>query len=195
MVSLEQLSSLDCLLWLQSGQSVAKTLAQHQTTVSRHQRKCAQIFAIHMDKSHGEWRISGNTELLQLEREVHQAARLRAQSGLRLDVPRDQAPGLRSAMPAQWLIGASRLQCTQHFSQLLRQRILDAWLVDREHDLPTDDTIALLPLARRSGFQGLAVRREIQRLEPVQALAERLAVHPSGVASGSTSPINHQLKP
>lgn len=195
MVSLEQLSSLDCLLWLQSGQTVAKTIAQHQTTVSRHQRKCAQVFAIHVDKSHGEWRISGNTELLQLEREVHQAARLRARSGLRLDVPRDHAPELRSAIAPAWLIGASRIQCTQHFSQLLRRRILDAWLVDRQHDPPSDDAIALMPLLGRSAFQGLAVRREIQRLEPVQALARRLADHPSGVASGSTSPINHQLNP
>ncbi|WP_392349651.1 hypothetical protein [Parasynechococcus sp.] len=195
MVSVEQLSSLDCLMWLQAGQSVAQTIAQHQTTVSRHQRRCADVFAIQVGKSQGEWRISGDTELLQLEREVHQAARLRDQRRLRLEAHRQEGSKLNLALPPGWLIGSSRIQRTQHLTQLLKDRILDAWLIHPQQERPTDAAIELIPLSGKPGLSCLAIHADLQRLEPVASLARRLAVHASGVASGSTSPINHQLKP
>ena len=41
MVSLDLLSALDGLIWLQSGERVANLFMQHQTTESRNQKKCA----------------------------------------------------------------------------------------------------------------------------------------------------------
>ena len=75
MVSLDLLSSLDGLLWLQAGKQVGTTFQQHQTTVSRNQRKCAQTFGLTLRKQKGTWALEGSTDLLNLEREVHQAAR------------------------------------------------------------------------------------------------------------------------
>ncbi len=46
MVSLELLSSLDGLIWLQSGKKVGEIFHQHQTTVSRNLKKCSQAFGV-----------------------------------------------------------------------------------------------------------------------------------------------------
>ena len=174
MVSVEQLSSLDCLIWLQSGQLVAKTIAQHQTTVSRHQRKCAAAFGIQVGKQDGEWRISGDTALIELERAVHQAARLRGQSQLRLEAAAPDTAADTWSVPETWLVGCSRLQRTEHFTQLLRQRIIDAWLVTPQHQQPTDASIQLLPLHTTSDRGVLAVRADLQPMDPVVDLAQSL---------------------
>ena len=174
MVSVEQLSSLDCLIWLQAGQLVAKTIAQHQTTVSRHQRKCASAFGIQVGKQDGEWRISGDTALIELERAVHQAARLRGQSQLRLEAAAPDTAADTWSVPETWLVGCSRLQRTEHFTQLLRQRIIDAWLVTPQHQQPTDASIQLVPLHKTSEQGVLAVRADLQPMDPVVDLAQSL---------------------
>ena len=174
MVSVEQLSSLDCLIWLQAGQLVAKTIAQHQTTVSRQQRKCAAAFGIQVGKQDGEWRISGDTSLIELERAVHQAARLRGQSQLRLEAAAPDMAADTWSVPETWLVGCSRLHRTEHFTQLLRQRIIDAWLVTPQHQQPTDASIQLVPLHKTSEQGVLAVRADLQPMDPVVDLAQSL---------------------
>ena len=47
MVSLELLSSLDGLLWLQSGAKVGALFQQHQTTVSRNQKNVFKSLESH----------------------------------------------------------------------------------------------------------------------------------------------------
>lgn len=74
MVSLELLSGLDGLLWLQSGAKAGALFQQHQTTVSRNQKKCVQVFGISLFKHKKKWSKHGDEILLELERKVHQAA-------------------------------------------------------------------------------------------------------------------------
>ena len=47
MVSLDLLSALDGLLWLQSGERVANLFKQHQTTVSRNQKNVPKRSELH----------------------------------------------------------------------------------------------------------------------------------------------------
>ena len=85
MVTVDQLCCLDGLIWLQSGNAVGALTLQHQTTVSRNQRKCAKTFGVDVLKRDGLWQIEGDCQLLELERGVHQAARLKLGQGLRLE--------------------------------------------------------------------------------------------------------------
>ena len=85
MVSLDLLSSFDGMIWLQSGKKVGELFDQHQTTISRNQKKCAQVFGIKLQKISSNWQPQGESPLLQLERIVHQVARLQGKSSLRLD--------------------------------------------------------------------------------------------------------------
>jgi hypothetical protein len=79
MVSLDLLSSFDGMIWLQSGRKVGELFEQHQTTISRNQKKCAQVFGIKLQKVRNNWQPQGDSLLLQLERMVHQVARLQGQ--------------------------------------------------------------------------------------------------------------------
>ena len=88
MVSLDLLSSFDGMIWLQSGKKVGALFEQHQTTISRNQKKCAQVFGIKLQKISSYWEPQEDSQLLQLERFVHQVARFQGKSSLRLDVNR-----------------------------------------------------------------------------------------------------------
>ena len=146
MVSLELLSSLDGLIWLQSGQHVGVALQQHQTTVSRNQRKCAQTFRLTIEKERGRWRIRGDITLLQMERRVHQRARLEGKGRLRLETSHWLAEGSGRSIPERWLACASRLQDPMHSLALLRERIIDALLCRLQDVDANDSTLAVFPL-------------------------------------------------
>ena len=178
MVTVEHLSSLDCLIWLQACHAVGEAIGQHQTTVSRHQKKCAEAFSIQVEKSGGEWRISGDTELLQLEREVHQAARLQAHHRLRLEANGYGTTTLGLKVPQAWVIGRSRIQHAQHLNQLLKQRIIDAWLIGPRRERPADLSFQLIPIQRGSQAACLAVLAEHQSSEPVVDLVKALESEP-----------------
>ncbi len=154
MVSLELLSSLDGLIWLQSGQQVGVALQQHQTTVSRNQRKCAQAFRLTIEKERGRWRIRGDTTLLQMERRVHQRARLEGKGRLRLETSHWLADGRGRTIPERWWAGASRLQNSTRSLVLLRERIIDALLCPPQNVDANDSTLAVFPLHSSSPPDG-----------------------------------------
>ena len=54
-VSVEVLAALDSLLWLRTGDCAAAHLRCFQSTVSRHSRRCLQVFDLGMEKRAGEW--------------------------------------------------------------------------------------------------------------------------------------------
>lgn len=154
------LSSLDGLLWLQAGEPVGALLRQHQTSVSRNQRKCAKAFRLTIEKERGRWRIQGDTTLLNLERQVHQRARLDGKGRLRLEACRWMDHLHDACIPKGWLAGSSRLNEPMRSLELLHDRIIDALLLPLENDFdhapwintfhlssklsPADDDIALL---------------------------------------------------
>ena len=72
MISLDCLAALDHLIWLRTGQRAAAALSCAQPTVSRNSRKCLEVFGLELARSRGEWRLIGDTGLINLERRVHQ---------------------------------------------------------------------------------------------------------------------------
>ena len=137
MVSLDLLSSLDGLIWLQSGKQVGERFHQHQTTVSRNLKKCSEIFGLSFQKSSGQWSVDGDPQLLNLERKVHQCARFLHKAQLRLDVSFCLDGPLVSPAPNGWLIGRSKSLGTPHSQHLLTTNIVDAWLCPL-HEAPSE---------------------------------------------------------
>ncbi|WP_115070277.1 hypothetical protein [Synechococcus sp. UW179B] len=128
MVSLDLLSSFDGMIWLQSGKKVGEIFEQHQTTISRNQKKCAQVFGIKLQKIGNNWQPQEDSLLLQLERMVHQTARLQGKSSLRLDANRWLDHSLLNPPPPGWIVSSAKNFSNQHSLECLEQRIVDASL-------------------------------------------------------------------
>ena len=128
MVSLDLLSSFDGMIWLQSGKKVGALFDQHQTTISRNQKKCAQVFGIKLQKISSCWQPQEDSLLLQLERKVHQLARLQGKSSLRLDANRWLDGSLFNPPPSQWLVSSAKKFSDPHSLECLQQRIVDVCL-------------------------------------------------------------------
>ncbi len=128
MVSLDLLSSFDGMIWLQSGKKAGEIFEQHQTTISRNQKKCAQIFGIKLQKVGNHWQPKEDSLLLQLERMVHQMARLQGKSSLRLDANRWLDHSLLNPPPSGWIVSSAKNFSDSHSLECLEQRIVDAWL-------------------------------------------------------------------
>ena len=128
MVELDALATLDSLIWLQTGEEVAQRFRFNQSTVSRHQRKCSELFGITLRKIAREWHVVGDTTLLNLERRVHQQARFQGQRPLRLEATYWSGPLLCTPPPPGWLLGLCNIVGIARNLQLVRERIVDAWL-------------------------------------------------------------------
>ena len=146
MVSLELLSSLDGLIWLQSGKKVGELFHQHQTTVSRNLKKCSQAFGVSFLKQGGAWLVEGDRQLLMLERGVHQCARFQGKTPLRLEANGWDSSVLNSPAPDGWVTGTSQVLGLEHALQLVLDRIVDAWLCPLP-DAPTSHAeLSVVPL-------------------------------------------------
>ena len=168
MVTVDQLCCLDGLIWLQSGNAVGALTLQHQTTVSRNQRKCAKAFGVDVQKRDGLWQIEGDCQLLQLERGVHQAARLKFGQGLRLEAAFSPETALPQDLARIWTIGSSRIRNPDHFATLLEQRVIEAWLTSEEQALGRSEAIISLPLTDEPETMRLVVHRDLHQ-QPVMA--------------------------
>lgn len=128
LVSLDLLDSFDGLIWMQSGKQVGNQFQQHQTTVSRNQKKCAQAFGLALKKENGIWTIDGDKRLLVLEREVHQAARFQGKAPLRIEANGWMDGLLCSPAPEGSITGACKPLGVKRCLSLLHSHIVDAWL-------------------------------------------------------------------
>jgi hypothetical protein len=138
MVDLDTLASLDSLIWLQTGQAVAERFTLHQSSVSRNQQRCTELFGVQMQKVEGEWSVLGDSTILNLEREVHQMARVLGHRPLRLEATYWSGPLLCSPTPEGWLLGTSNIVGVPRNLKLVRERVVDAWLAGLP-DLPEQD--------------------------------------------------------
>ena len=148
MVSLEELASLDLQLWLRSGEEAANRLHCAQSTISRRNIETLRRFNISMKRSDGEWRLFGNKAFLNLERQIHQLHRLTHQSQpLRLEANFWATPVLASPAPAHWMLGVGDHVGMERPLQLVRERIIDAWIGSYQPDLPNNDSeLAIIDL-------------------------------------------------
>ena len=170
MVSLDLLSALDGLIWLQSGERVANLFMQHQTTVSRNQKKCAQVFGITFSKSQSQWKINGDSTLLQLERELHQQARLTGKSQLRIEVNGWLKYPLFNPAPPSWVVGSSNISSELHHIQCLQEQIIDACLCPLSNLPGEARNLEIMPL-KLPAKSALVVLKKNVRQEKVQTLA------------------------
>ena len=178
MVSVDQLCSLDGLIWLQSGSAVGSLTLQHQTTVSRNQRKCAKTLGVDVIKRDGFWQIEGDSQLLKLERVVHQTGRLKLGQGLRLEAAFNPETVLPEGIEKGWIIGRSRMQEPHHLTQLLEQRVIEAWLTSEEEVLRGSDSIVSIPLTDEPETMRLVVHRDLQQHPAIQELVNVLLIEP-----------------
>ncbi len=132
---MEVLAALDALLWLRTGERAAAYLECTQSTVSRHSRRCLQVFGLAMQKRAGEWCLQGDQALIDLERAVHQLLRWRQGRCLRLDSQHWCGHLLATQLPDAWTCGNSNYLEYQRPHELLLHGVIDAWLCSAP-DLP-----------------------------------------------------------
>ena len=91
MVGVEELASLDFVLWRRTGKQAASALGCNQSTISRRLGRCLQVFQLKMRRISNEWDLPFSL-LLQMERELHQQCRLLGHLPLRLEACPRRAP-------------------------------------------------------------------------------------------------------
>jgi len=147
MVDREDLEALDFLLWHRTGQLAAAALGCHQATVSRRLARCRSSFGLELWREQGEWRCDPNS-LLELERHLHQLGRFLGDRCLRIEAFPIGSRALLLPLPQGWVHGPLDHVGVRRPLQLLRERVIDAWLCDADADLPAASCqeLAVLPL-------------------------------------------------
>ena len=183
MVGLEDLAMLDTQIWMRSGEITAQRLHCAQSTVSRRNADTLRRLGLSMQRDEGEWQLQGDQQLLLMERAVHQLHRLRlaSDSSLRLEANFWAGPQLAQPLPESWIGG-----CWDHVGmhrplQLLRERVIDAWIGSYQPDLPdsTDPDLVVIDLCRAPVYliadaqHPLSGRSDLTRLDldPYPSLA------------------------
>ncbi|MFM7734341.1 MAG: hypothetical protein ACKO6F_12960 [Cyanobium sp.] len=121
MVTLEELEALDLLVWRRTGLQASMVLGCNQSTVSRRLARAVEVFG------------------LALQRRLYQRCRLLGRQLLRLEMSPLLAPLLACQPPSGWRLGTLDHIGMARPLQLLRERVIDAWLIDNSHDLPPPD--------------------------------------------------------
>jgi DNA-binding transcriptional LysR family regulator len=135
MVDVDELASLDCVLWQRTGKQAARALDCNQSTISRRLGRCLEVFDLKMRRIRNEW-DTPLSALLQMERELHQHGRLLGHRPLRLEACPLTGPLLAHPLPQGWIGGVYDHIGVQRPMQLLRDRVIDAWICDAVDDLP-----------------------------------------------------------
>jgi DNA-binding transcriptional LysR family regulator len=138
-IGLDLLAALDLALWMGSGSAAAEALRVNQSTVCRQQRSVLGLLGLRLVRRCGVLVLKGDLELLRAERGVHQLARLKGFAPLRIDANFASGPWLLSTAPEGWISGRFDLPGLQWPLELLRERVLDAWVCSYQPDLPAAD--------------------------------------------------------
>lgn len=128
MVGIDCLASLDGLIWLRTGSRVAAKFNLDQSSVSRNSRRCADLFSVSLRRGDAEWILTGDQVLLNLQRHVHQLVRYRDYKSLRLEAQHWMGPLLCPSPPPGWIAGNFDYLEYHRPLQLLRERVIDAWI-------------------------------------------------------------------
>ena len=128
MVNIEILSCLDLLMWLRTGDEVSTRLHLDQSTISRNFKKCCEVFSLDNCWSEGEYSISGNLELLNRERRVHQYHRWESGRPLRIEGMFWSSRTYLSEPIEGLMLGNHDFMSVSLPLSLLRDSIVDAWI-------------------------------------------------------------------
>lgn len=149
-VTLEQLAALDLLIWLETTERAAAMAYTDQSTISRRSRVVLQEFGVMLSRNKLGRTCTGETELLRLQRLVHQQARLRGRQPLRLQVPYWTRSMPHYQLTEGWCATPAEpaLACHDPVG-LLRDRVIDACLITSCQLPDASDDLVLLELYRR----------------------------------------------
>ena len=136
MLSPESLEALDYMIWLGSETNAGCLTNFSQSTICRRAKQATTIFKIKLAKVRGEWNTFPNSNLLTLERQVHQLFRFAKGRVLRLESDHWAGRQLVSTLPKPWAHGRAGRIGIQRPMQLLRERVIDAWISCTKADLP-----------------------------------------------------------
>lgn len=135
----DSLIALDHLCWLGSGRQVAARLGCNPSTISRKAESCAVSLGLLLRKRSGIWRLYGNGDLLQAERDLHQRYRLAGYGPLRLEICAELADRLSDPPHPAWCSGGQGHLTSRRPLELLEQRVIDAWLCSFCEELPSEE--------------------------------------------------------
>ena len=179
MVEVDVLACLDYLLWLRTGEEVSKRLSLNQSTISRNFRKCCDQFSLIPGRVESEYLISGDLDLLVLERRVHQHYRWRGGRPLRIEGMFWNGRTYLSQPIDGFAAGNHDFMAVSQPLSLLRERVIDVWIAPYP-DCPDDDDpeIASFPLCR---FPCVLVASETHPLFSIQnqLTIDDIAAYPS----------------
>ena len=150
MVTAEQLSALDLTIWLGSTDHAANAAYTNQSTISRRNQKVLKQFGIQLKRSKSTLVVCGDLQLLDLERQVHQLARLRHRERLRIQAPFWIQKNIEIDLPEGWTMNPGRddFSCADPIT-LLREHVLDACLATPTQ-LPSErDDLIVVELHQR----------------------------------------------
>lgn len=138
MVPVDALDALDLLIWLGTGTEVARHCRCNQSTISRRVHQALGPFGLKLNRRQGEWALREESQLLALERQVHQLHRFLKGRQLRIDASYLAGPLLQglTTKSQTWIHGRLKTIGSQRPLELLRQRVLDAWITGMDQDLP-----------------------------------------------------------
>ena len=150
MVTEEQLTALDLTVWLGSTEQAADADYTNQSTISRRNQKVLKQFGIQLKRSESMLTVTGDLQLLDLERQVHQLARLKNCRGLRLQAPFWLQKSVGIDLPEGWLMNSVRddFSCTDPVT-LLREHVLDACLATPTQMPRARDDLIVIELHQR----------------------------------------------
>lgn len=137
MVHPDTLALFDHFQWLRTGQRASEKLQRHQSTISRAATRCEQVFDVKLVKESAEWIVSGNSELLDAERRVHQRWRWQKGHPLRFDCQHWLRDFYSSLVLGDWTTGNMNYLEYGRPRYLLRSSVIDAWLCSLP-DAPDD---------------------------------------------------------
>jgi hypothetical protein len=146
-----RLEAFDALLWVCNGDHAGRVTALSQPTISRAAHQVSSRLGLNLRKVRGEWQVSGDTQRLTRERQLHQAKRLAGTTPTRLEAGALSSRLLAEPAPTGWVLGREDAINQPRSLSLLKQRVIDAWLCTSALDLPADpdQTLAVMDLHRQ----------------------------------------------
>jgi hypothetical protein len=173
LVSVDLLASLDHLQWLRTGLRAGEALNSSQSKICRSVKRCEAILGIRLTKVDSEWITAGDTDLLAAERHVHQHYRWSKGRPLRLDGNHSLLYERDALRQLGWTCGSLDNTCHERLSQLLEQRVIDAWMIGGNADQIDRSTFHAYEL--QPGVT-LMIKPQFVTHPRIEALLEKLAL-------------------
>ena len=168
-VSIEELSCLDCTIWLKSQSKASDFLRVSQPVVSRNIKKVSDTFNISYFKDDGEYEIIHDqaSTRLDVQRKMHQEMRFEDKKLiLRFDAFKRMKSHLtENVIKTPWRIGiSSDIENPTLFKNLMDSSIIDAWMSVWPETTSLNSTYTAIPVSRYVAYIGATKNHPILSL-------------------------------